>query len=237
MSVEFPEHYVELERVYSRTIGQGVRSLAITSADEREGVTTLVVALAKRNRFSARSTLVVDLNLHRPALHTRFGLTHVPPPPDGLHGPDALPRVTLGEGLTVIPAPTDRRETILMRERHRLDQYLEVWLGQFDVVIFDTTPINGSNKGDFPPERVCQSCEGTILVVLAGITPASGLRAALDKLGAVQANLLGTVLNDQHNPSLEELGRQTKRFDRILPGVAQRVRGRIRASKRLNLET
>jgi hypothetical protein len=104
MSVEFPEHYVELERVYSRTFGQGVRSLAVTSADEREGVTTLVVALAKRNRFSGRSTLVVDLNLHRPALQQRFGLTHVPPPPDGLHGPDALPRVTLGEGLTAVQA-------------------------------------------------------------------------------------------------------------------------------------
>ena len=50
--------------------------------------------------------------------------------------------------------------------------------------------------------------------------------------------MLGTVLNDQHNPSLaEELRRQTKRFDRILPGFAQRIRGRIRASKLLNLET
>jgi protein-tyrosine kinase len=238
MAVELPEHYVELERVYARTIGDGVRSLAVTSADEGEGVTTLVVALAKRSRHSGRSTLAVDLNLYRPALAERFGVTQIPRVADGRHGQDALPRVNLGDGLTLIPAPTDRGEAIRLRDRHRFDEYLDAWLGQFDTVIFDTTSLNGSNKGNIPAEQVCQGCAGAVLVVLAGITPASALRAALDKLGAAEANLLGTVLNDRHNPSLaEELRRETERFERRLPGLAQRVRGRIRASKLLSLET
>lgn len=238
MTVEFPEHYVELERVYSRTIGQGLRSLVVTSADEGEGVTTLVVALAKRNRYSGRTTLVVDLNLHRPSLHKRFGLSFIPAPPDGVHGPDALPRVDLGEGLTVMPAPTNRGEAVLLRDAHRFAEYLEVWLGQYDVVIFDSTPVNGSNKGNIPVERIAHGCEGCILVVLAGVTPASAVRAALDKLKSAGVTPLGTVLNDFHNPSLaEELRRETQRFDRLLPGFTQRLRGRIRASRLLNLET
>jgi protein-tyrosine kinase len=238
MAIELPEHYAELERVYARTIGGGVRSLAVTAADEREGVTTLVVALAKRSRHSGRSTLAVDLNLYRPALAERFGVTQVPPVPEGRHGPDALPRISLGDGLTLIPAPTDRGEAIRLRDRHRFDEYLESWLGQFDTVIFDTTALNGSNKGNIPAERVCQGCEGAVLVVLAGITPSSALRAALETLGSAEVNLLGSVLNDQHNPSLaEELRRETQRFERRLPGLAQRVRGRIRASKLLNIET
>lgn len=238
MAVELPEHYVELERIYSRTIGHGLRSLAVTAAGEREGTTTLAVALARRNRYSGRSTLAVDLNLHRPALHKRFALVYTPPPPDGPHGPDALPRVDLGDGLTVIPAPANRRDAVLLREKHRFAEYLEAWQRQYDVVIFDTTPLNGSNKGNIPAERVCQGCEGAVLVVLAGRTPGSALRAALDKLASAEVQLLGTVLNDQHNPSLgEELRRETERFDRLLPGLAQRVRGAIRASKILNLET
>jgi len=238
MTVEFPEHYVELERIYSPTIGHGMRSLVVTSADEGEGVTTLVVALAKRNRYSGRSTLVVDLNLHRPALHKRFGLSYIPAPPDGGHGPDALPRVDLGEGLTVMPAPTNRGEAVLLRETHRFKEYLEVWLKQYDVVIFDSTPLNGSNKGNIPAERICHGCEASILVVLAGVTPASAVRAALDKLNSVGVTLVGTVLNDFHNPSLaEELRRETRHFDRLLPGFTQRLRGRIHASQLLNLET
>lgn len=238
MSVEFPEHYVELERVYARTIGHGIRSLAITSADEREGVTTLLVALAKRNRYSGRTTLVVDLNLHRPALHHRFGLTSIPVADEGVNGPNHLPRVDLGEGLSVIPAPTNRGDTVLLRESAHFAEYLKVWLDQYDVVLFDTTPLNGSNKGNIPAESVCYGCEAAVLVVLAGITPTSAVRAALDRVGAAQVNLVGTVLNDYHNPSLaEELRRESHRFDRLLPGLMQRVRGRVRASQLLNLET
>ena len=238
MTVELPEHYVELERIYSRTIGHGVRSLAITAAEEREGVTTLVVALAKRNRYSGRSTLVVDLNLHRPALHKRFGLSFIPAAPDGIHGPDALPRVDLGERLTVIPAPANRGEAVLLRDKVHFAEYLEVWLKQYDVVIFDTTPLNGTNKANIPAERVCHGCAGSILVVLAGMTPASAVRAGLDRLKSAGVNPIGTVLNDFHNPSLaEELRRESLRFDRLLPGFTQRFRAKIRSSKLLNLET
>ena len=238
MAVELPEHYAELERVYSLTIGLGVRSLAVTAADEGEGVTTLVVALAKRNRHSGRSTLVVDLNLHRPALHQRFGLSFIPAVADGAHGPDALPRVDLGGKLFVMPAPANRGEAVLLRDSHHFVEYLDVWLSQYDVVLFDTTPVNGSNKGNIPAERVCHGCAGSILVVLAGMTPASAVRAALDRLKAAGVTPLGTVLNDRYNPSLaEELRRETQRFDRLLPGFTQRLRGRIRASQLLNLET
>jgi len=236
--VEFPEHYVELERVYSRTIGRGLRSLVVTSADQEEGVTTLVVALAKRNRHSGRSTLVVDLNLHRPALHRRFGLSFTPAAPEGPHGPGDLPRVELADGLTVMPVPTNRAVAILLREAGHFDEYLEAWLKQYGVVIFDTTPLNGGNMGNIPAERIAHGCEGTILVVLAGVTPASAVRAALGRLKSAEVTLVGTVLNDFHNPSLaEELRRETQRFDRLLPGVTQELRRRIRDSQLLNLET
>ncbi|HYN78922.1 MAG TPA: CpsD/CapB family tyrosine-protein kinase [Lamprocystis sp. (in: g-proteobacteria)] len=238
MNVELPEHYVELERVYSRTIARGVHSLAITASEEGEGVTTLVVALAKRNRYSGRSTLVVDLNLHRPALHKRFNLSFIPGPPDGVHGPDALPRVDLGEGLTVMPAPANRGEAVLLRDKQHFDEYLKVWRRQYDVVLFDTTPLNGSNKGNIPAERVCHGCEGSILVVLAGMTPASAVKAGLDRLKAAGVTPIGTVLNDKQNPSLaEELRRESLRFDRLLPGFTHRMRQKIRTSQLLNLET
>jgi protein-tyrosine kinase len=77
-----------------------------------------------------------------------------------------------------------------------------------------------------------------VLVVLAGVTPTSALRAALDKLASADVNLLGTVLNDRKNPSLaEELERETKRFKRVLPGPAKWLIERIGKSTLLNLET
>ncbi|WP_295430099.1 CpsD/CapB family tyrosine-protein kinase [uncultured Thiodictyon sp.] len=236
--IEFPEDYVELDRIYSRTIGAGLRSLAVTSADQEEGVTTLVVALAKRNRHSGRSTLVVDLNLHRPALHRRFGLSFPPAAPEGPHGPGDLPRVELADGLTVMPVPTNRALPILLRNADHFKAYLDAWLERYKVVIFDTTPLNGGNMGNIPAERIGHGCDGTILVVMAGVTPASAVRAALDRLKSAEVNLVGTVLNDCHNPSLaEELRRETQRFDRYFPGRTEKLRRRIRDSQLLNLET
>jgi len=240
MAVELPEHYAELERVYSRTIGSGLRSLAVTAAESGEGVTTLVVALAKRNRHSGRPTLVVDLNLHRPALHQRFGLSFIPAVAVGARGMDALPQVDLGDQLFVIPASANRDEALLLRDATLFKKYLDAWSSQHHegVVLFDTTPVNGGNKGNIPAERVCKGCAGSILVVLAGKTPASAVRAALDRLKAEGVTPIGTVLNDRHNASLaEELRRESHHFDRFLPGFTQRLRGRIRASQLLNLET
>ena len=59
-----PIHYLELETIYTKTLGQGLGSLAITAAESGEGITTLSMALSRRNETAGRKTLLVDLNLY-----------------------------------------------------------------------------------------------------------------------------------------------------------------------------
>jgi len=45
-------------------LGEGKRSIAISSANSGEGVSSIAQALVQRNLLAGHSTLLVDLNLH-----------------------------------------------------------------------------------------------------------------------------------------------------------------------------
>lgn len=234
--VRLPPYYVEVERVYAQTIGRGMRSVAVVSAEQEEGVTTLAVALAERNRLVERSTLLVDLNLHRPRIDEIFGVRRQPT--DSSHGATAIPITHIDDKFSVLAAPSSRNENVLFRERQHFAELLEGWHKHYDSVIFDTSPLNAQNRGNIPPERVCGACDGSVLVVLAGRTPASAVRIAMEKLAAAEVELTGSVLNDQFNPRLaDELTRETRRLDRFMPWITRRLRGVIRRSQLLNVET
>jgi Mrp family chromosome partitioning ATPase len=214
-----------------------MRSLAVTAAEPGEGVTTLASALAQRNRLAGRSTLLVDMNLRRPALGEVFGVRRNElGTSDHLTGAQ-LEVAEVDDRLAVLPAPTSREENLLLREPEELAARLQRWLERFDTVIFDTSPVNARDSGDVPADRVCAGCDGALLVVLACRTPAAAVAAAVDKLEAAEARLVGTVINDRFNPPLaEELARETRHLDRWLPGLAARMRASILGARLLNLE-
>lgn len=62
----FPYLYQEIDRIYAKTIGKGVRTLSVTSSQPGEGTTSVVCALAQRAKAVNLDVLIVDLNLHNP---------------------------------------------------------------------------------------------------------------------------------------------------------------------------
>ena len=87
------------------------------------------------------------------------------------------------------------------------------WLEHYDVVLFDTSPLNALNRGNIPADQVCGACEGAVLVVLAGVTPTAMVQRAVDKLTRAEANLMGAVFNDRLNPGLaSEILRELNRL-------------------------
>ena len=74
-----------------------------------------------------------------------------------------------------------------------------------------------------------------MLVVLAGRVAEASIKAAATRLSGAGARLAGSVFNDQFNPRLrDELCRETRRLDGILPGLMARVRKMIRRSDLLS---
>ena len=56
----------EIDTVYSKLLTENKRSIAVISATSGEGVTSMVLALARRILLSGQSVLVVDFNSHKP---------------------------------------------------------------------------------------------------------------------------------------------------------------------------
>lgn len=63
-----PYLYQEIDRIYAKTLGRGIRSLCVTSSMPNEGTTSVVCALAQRARAVNLNVLVVDMNLYNPVV-------------------------------------------------------------------------------------------------------------------------------------------------------------------------
>jgi Mrp family chromosome partitioning ATPase len=225
---EFPSHYVEIESTYNQTIGAGYRTLAITSAQLGEGKTTLVKSLAKRARFSGKNVLVVEMNTFNPTLSKK--LRQLP-------NKNATDILTIKEeGYSLLAAPQTFKEIMRYKETHLLLASINQWLKSYDCVIFDTSPLQSLNQNNIPSEIVCEVCEGTILIIESGKTPANIIEEGIVKLKMRKVNLIGSVLNDKNNPTLlSELLRETNRLNGILPKTMVRVRKLLSSLVLLNV--
>ena len=231
---DLPINYLELESIYARTIGSGLKSIAITSALAREGVTTLAEALAKRVVASGRKVLMVELNVLHPDFTQRLGVSVK----DWQLSKNEMPLSILDIGeFCLLPAPIRTKSLLQLREQCLLKESIELWLTKFDVVIIDTSPVNAVNRGNIPAEHVCAACDGVVFMVMAGATTESAIVEALNRLSSSDCRILGSVINDKLNPSLaNELIRETYRLERWLPNMMNSLRNWIRYSNLLNVQ-
>jgi len=231
---ELPIQYHELETIYSNSIGRGYRSIAITSSDIKEGVTTLASAIARRSEAGGHKTLIVDLNLR----HSSQGHEHGLKPTSWNIEDDHIVTKAIklsNENISVIPSPSLDQNLLKIRERRLIENSIKRWKEHYDVIILDTSPLNAINRNNIPAELICASCDATIFVVMAGKTLEKNVKQSYTRLSNAKANLLGTVINDQHNPNLvDELIRETYRLQRVMPNVMNALRRKLRKSEIIN---
>lgn len=244
-----PYQNMEIEQIYTQLLSQKKASLAVCSAESGEGVTSLAMALAQRCLLAGHATLLVDLNLHHPALKSLLEINAPPltlnaslpvmPNAEGqlLNAPQLISCMQSEGVITGVVAPTQREKIIKLRQPGTLEECIAQWLQQYDTVIIDCSPINRVNAKNIPPERVAAACTGALLTVLAGITSEAAIDLAVAKLNNAQAQLLGCVLNDQYNPTLKaELIRETQRLMPLLSCLIPPLKKVINQSHFLSLE-
>lgn len=227
---------VEIERIYFQIVRNGYKTLALTATESGEGVTSLAAAIAHRSLLAGQSTLVVDLNLYHPSLVSQ-GITattydsHFLPNPElvGVEGENAF--------FTGVIAPSKRETIMALRRPGSLEAYIEQWHKDYDLVIFDTSPVSRLNANNIPPERIAAAADGTILVVMSGQTTEAQASESVKKLHDAGAHLLGCVMNDKNNPSLKtEILREIGRLGNRLPKITQMLRKAVFNSHLLSLE-
>lgn len=230
---QLPIHYEELESIYAETVARGHRTIAISAAVRGEGVSMLAYALARRAAANGKRVLLVDLNTARPSVAPSLGFTDASWRPAEQNWKDAA--ITCPIGLTLLPAPTGSEGIMKLREESMLQSHIAEWITDYDLIVFDTSPLTKANQSNIPPERVAKLSDASVMVTLAARTPETKVTEAITKLRTAGATLVGTVLNDKHNPGVaDELCRETRRLDRFLPGLMGKIRNVVKTHPFLN---
>jgi capsular exopolysaccharide synthesis family protein len=175
---------------------EGTRSkvIVLTSPDPSDGKSTvcanLGVALARTNS----SVLVVDCDLHRPALHEMFGLENVRGLENMLAGERGLREVQqepLANLSVVTTGPMPPYPAELLGSG-QFKEFVREASADFDFVLIDSPPVAVA------PDSFILATEGdgVLLVLDAQSTPKEAVRRAMRGLESVRANVLGTVVNN-----------------------------------------
>jgi capsular exopolysaccharide synthesis family protein len=175
-------------------VDQPARAVAVTSAVPGEGKSTTACNLAIVFAEAGKRVVLVDADLRRPKLaeylgvEGALGLTNVLAGQASLD--DALQQWG-SSGVFVLPSgsiPPNPSELLGSRNMAALVASLR---RGFDMVIIDTPPLLPVTDAALAATIV----DGTMLVFRCGKTTATQARSAIDALTAVDARVLGCVLN------------------------------------------
>ena len=227
---ELPVHYAEVEAIYNQTIGSGYKTLAITSAKAGEGKSTIAQAIVERAQIVGKKVLLVEMNTFNPVLSEQLRITMTDLPTE-----NSIITVE-NKGYSLLPAPKNIRDVLQCRESNLLLASIKEWLVNFDCIIFDTSALTSLNQSNIPAEIICEVCEGAVLVIEAGATPANLIQESIEKLKLKKVNLIGSILNDKTNPSLlTELQRESHRLNRLCPKLMAKLRKKLASIVLLNI--
>ena len=157
--------------------------------------------LAIANAARGKKTLLVDADLRRPSLHSKFGY------PLGA----GLSNVLTGDAIwQEVVRPVEGREnlTLLMSGpgSHRaadligprLSEFLDEFGKEFDLVILDSPPLLGFAEC----LQMATAADGVLIISRAGETKRKAVAAVVSTLQRLRANVIGVVLNQvSHNTS------------------------------------
>ena len=83
--------------------------------------------------------------------------------------------------IDILPAPSDS-DAIMFRNLTSMNKLMEHWLENYDTVVFDTSPVNAINRNNISAESICAMVDGTVMVLLAGVTRQTEFSSAINRL-------------------------------------------------------
>lgn len=168
--------------------------LTVTSSLAGEGKTTTTANLAFALANSGSSVCLIEGDLRRPRLLSYLGLEGGVGLTDVLIGRVALKDVAQRFGehrLMVIGSGATPPNPSELLGSEPMKAVLDDLRGRFDYVVIDAPPLLPVTDAAVLSRRT----DGTVLVAGAGIVNRDQMLEALDTLAAVNANVLGIVLN------------------------------------------
>lgn len=190
----FSEAYRSVRTALQFSTDNGVpRVLLITSASAAEGKSTSALTLARNFAQLGKRVLLIEADLRNPSLHRVLGVRSETGLSSLLAGAASASQVIMDtddERLKLIlagPLPPNPAELL---SGSRLLSMLTVAAEKYDQVIIDGPPVLGIADAPILSNVV----SGTLLVVQSGSTRIKTAQAALKRLAAARAHVIGGLL-------------------------------------------
>jgi capsular exopolysaccharide synthesis family protein len=188
------EAYSSIRAAIDFTMPRNRNVIQLTSSQAGEGKSTTAVILAELFASLGRRTLLIDADLRRPSVadlldieRPKVGFVEV------LLGHVTLEEAVVKgvhENLEILPMgaiPPNPAEILGSQElRDFIAKYREL----YSLIIFDSSPVLG--LADAP--MLAHLVDGTVFVLEANKLPFGQARAAVRRLGAAGANVIGVIL-------------------------------------------
>lgn len=179
-------------------IDTAVKTILVTSAQQREGKTTVAANLAVAFARTGRSTRLIDGDLRMPGVHRLFALSQSPGLTNVLRDSGRLADVsqaTEDSNLRIMTSGTTPPNPAELVASDRMRVVLKRIKTGMDIVIIDSPPINAVTDAAVLAGQV----DGVVLVIDVGSTPQAAARRAAEAIAITGARILGVVANrDPH---------------------------------------
>jgi capsular exopolysaccharide synthesis family protein len=183
---------VRTNLVLAPELGAG-HTLLVTSSEPSEGKTMSAANIAVSLARLKQRVLLIDADLRRPRLHEMFGEDQQPGLADVLTGKASSRefRKTKVSELWLMPAGSASSNPADLLGSARFSKLIEELRAHFDWLVLDSSPVLAVAD----PCVIARVASGVLLVVDCGRTPREVASAAVQRLEAVRAPLLGAMLN------------------------------------------
>ena len=172
-----------------------LRRILVTSSAPLEGKTTSAISMATVLAQSGARVLIVDSDMRRPRLHLAFRME----PTAGLTSlllgevtPEQAIVASPIDGVDLLPCGAIPPNPTELLYTQRFKDVIDDLDARYDILVFDAPPVSPVTDSVVLSALV----DGVLLVVRAARTRRDLLARTVDQLDAVEANILGAVLND-----------------------------------------
>jgi capsular exopolysaccharide synthesis family protein len=168
--------------------------ILVASAGPEEGKSCLVANLGITLAMAGSKVLILDCDMRKPRQHTLFNCSRENGVSSVLVGTSALSEVVVHtriENLDLIPCgpiPPNPSEIV---GSNKLKQLIDALRKGYQHILIDSPPITAVTDAVL----LSQACDSVLLIIRAGVTPKPLVRHGVEQLHAVNAHIMGAVLN------------------------------------------
>lgn len=175
--------------------GTPIRSVVISSAAPADGKSTVAVHLAQAAAAMGQRVLLVDTDLRWPQIYFKLGLPNAPGLSDLITANKSFKEVIRQspreENLFVLTAGTIPPDPLRLLSSQKMQQLMEQFKGEFDLIIYDTPPLLGLADSSLLASRT----DGILIVAGIGQTDKTEFTQALQGVQTAGIPVLGIVAN------------------------------------------